>query len=141
VRKPETVRDPLLQSLLLRAIRTIGFPGVSVEGFAAWLTAHVSAPDVGLFVGYTKDAPQGVVFVLLPSTPFMHAPQLILGFNEGPAELHRLASIRIRQWLQDNGHSGALAITRRDGRAFRRCFKDFGRPSPYASVVKFDFDD
>jgi hypothetical protein len=81
------------------------------------------------------------VFVLLPTTPFISYPQLIMGYNEGAYQLHRLASIRIREWLRQNGHTTALAITRRADRAFMRCFRDFGEGELYATFVRFELGD
>jgi hypothetical protein len=126
--------------LVLRAAERISYPGGPTPHlFLSHVRRNLGRSDVGVFVGYENEVPKGFVLVLLPTTPLMLLPQLILGFNEGSRELHKLASVRIRDWLLQNGYHTAAALNRaRDDKVFIRGFADFGKGTVYGSIIRFE---
>jgi hypothetical protein len=124
----------------MRAAERVSYPGgPTPREFLGYLRGNIGRSDLGVFVGYEHGTPRGLVVAMLPTTILMLMPQLILGYNEGSRELHKLASVRIREWLREAGYNTAAALNRaRADKVFSRGFADFGRPSVYGSIIKFD---
>jgi hypothetical protein len=139
VRTLRTVREPRLSELIERAAERISYGGPTPKAFRLYLWGNIGRSDLGVFVGYEGSKPCGLVVCQLPVNCLMICPQLIIGYNEGSRELHKLATERIQHWLKENGWNCALAVNRRrEHQVFARAFADFGKASVYGTIVRFD---
>jgi hypothetical protein len=124
--------------LLKRAFRAVGFPDTNPVELAAFLRSNIGRSDWGVFVGSEGGDPKAVALAMLPSTPLMLKPQIVLAYNEGSRAVARMIGVRVRAWILDNGYTDALGINlHHKARSFARVFAHFGEPSRVAELVRF----
>jgi hypothetical protein len=141
------VAKPAVIGLLKRAFRAVGFPDASPAELMPFLRSNIGRSDWGLFVGFepfdqrSGGDPKAVALAMLPSTPLMLKPQIVLAYNEGSKALARMIGVRVRAWILEAGYADALAINlHHKARSFARVFRHFGEPSSFAEVVRFSLE-
>ena len=92
---------------------------------------------MGCFVGFVDGEPQAFAVVLLPTTPFMMFPQIVLVYNAGAQGLAVAVGDKMREWLLNHGCEEALSLRRDDPHAFMRATRHFGTPRLYGSLISY----
>lgn len=140
VRRPETIADPRVATLIGRAILGVDYPGTTPEALYAEWAGQVHLDTLGLFIGFEENNPRAIAVIILPSSHAMIAPQALLVYSEGKPELARRIGKRVRVWLMENGFNKLLGVNLyRDDEVFMRGFRHIGRAKRLGSLLEFTF--
>jgi hypothetical protein len=123
---------------------------IGVDPDAAWhfVRDHIGADDLGCFVGFLDGVPQGIALAVLPTTPFMLRPQVLLAYVRRSPDRNVAKAIgkRMRAWLEEKGYRTALAMRRGSDAqvnpanlAFMRVTRHFGQPTVWGAVLAYEF--
>ena len=140
VRRVDTISDPRITDLILRAAAAVEYPGTTPAELYAEFVGAVTADSFGLFVGFDDGDPRALAVAILPVSCVMIAPQAVLVYSESRPELKRMIEWRLKAWLLENGHNTLLGHNFwRDDSVFIRGFRSFGRGKRVASLIEFTF--
>jgi len=103
------------------------------------LAQRCGEETLGIFVATEIGAPQGLCIVMLPTSNFMLAPQVLAAFNTGPHRLVVETIAEAKRWLEGYGFRRLLGCNRSGApdKVWLRAFKSAGNAEAIGTAYEF----
>jgi hypothetical protein len=137
VRRPETIAQPRLRALLMRAVEAVRYPGTTPRAFYDEIAAGITGDRLGVFVGVDEHkGAEAVAVVMLPQNQAMMTAQMTLVYSESRL-LSRMLGDRVREFVRRAGYDRIIGVNLlHDDETYCRAFRHVGETSVIGSLIE-----
>ena len=138
---PAIFSVPQIQAFFLQAARDAKYP--NPEDVVDVLARESAMPGSQILIGFEDEVPVAVTVTMLPGSPLMLLPQVVMAYNKGTRAMTSGLMSEIKSFLQDWGWKKFLCVnlSDHDDKTYARAYRSLGELTKKNSIMEFEIKD